>query len=112
MNIEGTIDAIVQPVSGSSVRGSWTKQDIILLLPGEFNKKLCVTFWGDKVQEVTSLKVGDKVDISVNIESREYNGRWFTEVRAWRVNPVAAAPSMGAPHDMPFPEEMSDELVF
>lgn len=111
MNIEGTIEIIAQPVSGSSVRGSWTKQDVILLLPGEFNKKLCVTFWGDKTQEISAFKVGDRVDVSVNIESREYNGRWFTEVRAWRITSLAAqtsAPAGGAP----FPEEMGDELVF
>lgn len=114
MNIEGTIEIIAQPVSGSSARGSWTKQDMILMMPGEFNKKLCVTFWGDKVQELAPFKVGDKVLASVNIESREYNGRWFTEVRAWRLAhqepaPMAAAP-MGASY--PIPDEIDDDMVF
>ncbi len=109
MNIEGTIETLASPISGSSARGSWTKQDVILQLPGEFNKRLCVTFWGDKISELSSYKAGDKVDVSVNIESREYNGRWFTEVRAWRITrqqPPQEAGPMPMANDMPIIDDM------
>ena len=57
------------------------------------------------------LKEGETYIVSVNIESREYNGRWYTDVRAWRVQPkqveAPAAPAAAAPMpDMPpFGEE-------
>ena len=60
-------------------------------MPGDFNRKLCVGFWGDKIQDAAQLKEGDKVTLSCNIESREFNGRWYTDVRAWRVQPVQSA---------------------
>ena len=94
MDFEGILIRKCQPVSGQSARGQWSKQELIFELPGDFNRKLCVGFWGDKIQDAARLKEGDKVALSCNIESREFNGRWYTDVRAWRVQPVqSAAPS-------------------
>ena len=62
--------------------------------------------WGDdKVKDLERYQVGDQVKISFNLSSREYNGRWFTDVRAWRIEPAgvpqndyaASAGSYGAP---------------
>lgn len=63
---------------------------------------MCVTFF-NKESEVARLKEGAAYTVSVNIESREYNGRWYTDVRAWRVQPKQeAAPAAAAPMpDMP-----------
>ena len=42
--------------------------------------------WGqDKVNELSSYNAGEMLNVSVNIESREFNGRWYTDVRAWRI---------------------------
>ena len=41
--------------------------------------------WGDKIGEF-NLKQGDTVEVSVDLESREYNGRWYTDVKAWKVS--------------------------
>ena len=40
--------------------------------------------WGDKIREF-DLKQGEAVEVSVDLESREYNGRWYTDVKAWKV---------------------------
>lgn len=90
MEIEGVVYRVLPVVKGQSARGEWSKQEVVFDLPGDFNKKVCISFWGDKVQDVASLREGDKVNVSVNVESREYNGRWFTEVRAWKMNKQAA----------------------
>ena len=72
-------------VKGTSQRGEWMKQEVVFELPGEFDRKICVGFWGDKAQWMPgTLREGDKVAVSINVESREYNGRWFTEARGWR----------------------------
>jgi hypothetical protein len=63
--------------------------------------------WGDdKVKELEKYQVGDKVKISFNLSSREYNGRWYTDVRAWRIEPVTVAPA--APQDVPPPPANDD----
>ncbi|MCC8088444.1 MAG: DUF3127 domain-containing protein [Rikenellaceae bacterium] len=106
MEIQGTVFRVLPLVKGTSARGEWMKQEIVVELQTEFNRKVCISFWGDKVQEVAKMREGDNVNISVNIESREYNGRWFTEVRAWKINVQNQEAS--APHaDLP-PLNVSD----
>ncbi|UKI39052.1 MAG: DUF3127 domain-containing protein [Alistipes putredinis] len=61
------------------------KQDIVFEIPSDMNRKVCVTFFGDRAGDVASFKEGDTANVSVNVESREYNGRWYTDVRGWRV---------------------------
>lgn len=97
MEFEGKVMQILAPVTGTSARGPWTKQEVVFEQPGEFGRKVCVSFWGDKAQDAAQLKEGEMVTVSVNIESREYNGRWFTEVRAWKIARTAPAAPAGAP---------------
>lgn len=85
MEFEGTVFSILPVVKGQGARGEWVKQEVVFELPGEFSRKACIAFWGDKAQDVASLKPGDQVTVHFNLESREHNGRWFTEARAWRI---------------------------
>lgn len=86
MDLELTVNMLLPVVKGQSARGEWTKQEVIFEIPGEFSRKLCVGFWNDRAVDAAALRPGDRVALSVNIESREYNGRWYTEVRAWRMS--------------------------
>ncbi|MBE6209336.1 MAG: DUF3127 domain-containing protein [Rikenellaceae bacterium] len=108
MDINGLVYKILPVQSGTSARGEWQKREIIIEQPDEFNRKVCVTFFGDKAAEAANLREGDKVSISINIESREYNGRWYTNVNAWRINqaPAAATATPAAPavEEAPFKE--------
>jgi hypothetical protein len=72
--------------------GEWKKQNIILETDGMYPKKVCITLWGDKINE-SVLQVGSQLNVSFDIESREYNGNWYTDLRAWKVEPAGA----GAP---------------
>lgn len=85
MDFELTVNTVLPLVTGTSARGEWKKQEVVFDLPGEFNRKLCVGFWNDRAPEAAALRPGDRVALSVNVESREYNGRWYTEARAWRM---------------------------
>lgn len=106
MEFEGIVYKVLPVVKGTSQRGEWVKQEVVFELPGEFNRKLCVGFWGDKAQDAGNLKPGEKVAVSINLESREYNGRWYTEARAWRLTCQAAQPAAAPMPDMPpFAEE-------
>lgn len=119
MEFEGTVYRVLPVVKGTSQRGEWIKQEVVFELPGEFNRKICVGFWGDKAHEAGTLREGEKVAVSINVESREYNGRWYTEARAWKLTRLAAQQSEPAYPDMPpFAEDVAydkdpvDDLPF
>lgn len=100
MEFKGLVYRVLPVVKGTSARGEWTKQEVVFELPDEFNRKLCVGFWGEKAQEAATLKPGELVEVAINLESREYNGRWYTEARAWKLNrqvAEAAAPAAEMP---------------
>ena len=82
---------------------------------GQYPKKVCVSIWGDKINE-NHLKNGIMLNISFDVESREYNGRWYTDVKAWKVEPAGAAAVEGGSIDQPHFEagqlEEKDDLPF
>ncbi len=70
--------------SGTGRNGEWRKQDIIVETQDQYPKKICISLWGNKVQHV-SLNSGELYTIDFDVESREFNGRWYTDVKAWRI---------------------------
>ena len=106
LEIEGTLAQKLPVQSGSSARGPWAKQEFILEYPdGNFTAKACFTAWGqEKVQDLDKYQVGDKVKVSFNLKSREYNGRWYNDLQIWKIAPAGAqpaAPAQPAPQARP-----------
>ena len=99
LEIEGRIASKLPLQSGQSARGSWSRQDFVLeYQDGSFPVSVCFTAWGeDKVNELNRFQVGDKVKVSFNLRGREYNGRWYNDLRIWRITPADAAPAQQAP---------------
>ena len=93
LELEGRIARKLGVQTGTSARGAWSKQEFIFeYQEGNFPSQVCMNVWGDdKVRELDKFQAGDKVKVSFNVSSREYNGRWYTDVRAWRIEPAAAA---------------------
>ena len=106
LEIEGTIAQKLPVQSGNSARGPWAKQEFILEYPdGNFTAKACFTAWGqDKVQDLGKYQVGDKVKVSFNLKSREYNGRWYNDLQIWKIAPAGAQPVQPAPPAQPAPQ--------
>ncbi|MDU1904981.1 MAG: DUF3127 domain-containing protein [Dysgonomonas sp.] len=99
MQLTAKLIQVLPLQTGTSKNGEWKKQDIVVETDGQYPKKICISIWGDKASE-SVLQVGNILDISFDVESREYNGRWYTDVKAWKVD--MAAPSNGYPApDMP-----------
>ena len=98
LEIEGTLAQKLPVQSGSSARGPWAKQEFILEYPdGNFTAKACFTAWGqEKVQDLGKYQVGDKVKVSFNLKSREYNGRWYNDLQIWKIAPAGAQPAAPA----------------
>jgi hypothetical protein len=87
--------------SGTGKNGQWKKQDIIVETEATYPKKVCISVWGDKI-ETASLQTGSLLKIDFDVESREFNGRWYTDLKAWKIEstgaPAAAAPEKVASH--------------
>jgi hypothetical protein len=85
MELSGKIIEILPEKSGESTRGQWRKQEYVLETEGEYPKKVCFMIWGDKIDDF-SIKNGEELIVSIDLESREYIGRWYTDVKAWKIN--------------------------
>lgn len=122
MELTGKIIQKLDVQSGTSSRGPWQKQEFIIETEDKFPKKVCVSAWAEKVDEISRLNINDSVKVSINIESREYNGRWYTDVRAWKIeaatqgsapNPQGGTEYNQAPVVENYnQEDMSDDLPF
>ena len=118
MEISGTVIDILAEVNGQGKNGVWRKKEFILETPSQYPKKVCISVWGDRIDQA-ALNKGDAVTASIDVESREYNGRWYTEVRAWKVEktvgtstPGGASPNMATPLPPTFTENADDDLPF
>jgi hypothetical protein len=85
MEINGKIIELLPEKSGESANGPWRKQEYILETDGQYPKKVCFMAWGDKIDQF-DIKQGENLVVSVDLESREFNGRWYTDVKAWKVS--------------------------
>ena len=74
--------------TGTGKNGTWKKQEFILETPGQISRKICFSLWGDKIDQFNPTE-GDETEVSFDLESREYNGRWYTDVKAWKVEPAS-----------------------
>ena len=86
LEITGTLWKIQAEQTGVSKNGSWVKRDFILETDEQFPKKVCIAAWGDKVEDLKKIKPGDKLKVAFNVESREYNDRWYTDIKAWKID--------------------------
>jgi len=73
--------------TGTGKNGQWKKQDIIVETDGQYPKKVCISVWGDKINS-NLLQVDKLLKIDFEIESREYNGKWYTDLKAWKIDAV------------------------
>ena len=71
--------------TGTGRNGQWSRQDFIVETQEQFPRKICFSAWGDKATQLKSFKTDDIVKVFFNIESREYNGRWYTDLRVWKM---------------------------
>ena len=117
MEINGKIVQVLNEQTGNGRNGVWRKRDYVLETTGQYPKKVCLTVWGDKIDQF-GMQVGDEVTAGIEIESREYNGRWYTDVKVWKVdkqgagNAYGSAPAPTAPDVSSFSEDNDDVLPF
>jgi hypothetical protein len=91
LQLEGIIRELLPLQEGEGRNGRWKKQLFVMETQGgQYPKQVCLMVWGDRVDQF-NLKVGDQIVASIDIESREFNGRWYTDVKAWKVEKKGTA---------------------
>jgi len=88
MDITGQLIKILPETTGQGAKGPWIKQEFVIETKEQYPKRACFSVWGDKVDILRKFSMSDMVKVSFNIESREHQttGRWYTELRAWRID--------------------------
>jgi len=112
MQLTAKLVQVLPLQSGTGRNGEWRKQDIILETDGQYPRKICIAIWGDKINNC-QLQIGNMLTVDFDIESREFNGKWYTDVKAWRVEIAGANATAGQqeplpPAPFPQPQEMPD----
>lgn len=134
MEVKGKIIAVLPEISGTSKAGNpWKKKEYVLETLENYPKKVHFDFFGERADQYP-LSVGDVITLSFDIESREYQGRWYTSIRGWKAEkgdaamagapaapaqaiPASAFPGAGAPavpqSPAPFPSsDGTEDLPF
>ncbi len=134
MDLTGKVIAIMEARSGVSQRtgNPWMMQDYVIEIPGNFPRRMVFNVFGEEKIKQYNIQVGEEITVQFDIDAREYNGRWFNDIRAWNVmrgQPAQAVPdaatAMGQtaaaaqPANAPFPpaseapaEDSADDLPF
>lgn len=125
MDITGRIIAVMEKRSGQSQRSgnAWASQDYVIETLEQYPRRCMFNVFGeDKINEY-NLQIGAEVTVSFDINAREYNGRWYNDIRAWRVVPAQtvapvapaaapAAPEAVIPAPVAAPAAPEDDLPF
>ena len=91
LEITGKVIAKLPQQSGQGKNGTWIKQDFVIETQDQFPKKVCISLWGDKAKELDAFAIGETLKAGINIESREFNGKWYTDVKAWRIDKAGSS---------------------
>ncbi len=135
MDLTGKVIAIMEPRSGVSARtgNPWMTQEYVIEIPGQFPRKMVFNIFGEDRIKQSNIQAGEEITVQFDIDAREYNGRWFNDIRAYNIihGPIAqsvpaatpftpqqnAAPQSAA--NAPFPpaqepagENAADDLPF
>ena len=99
MEFEGKVIQYLGESTGTSKSGNpWKKKEWVVETFGQYPRKVKVQCFGDRSDSIV-MEPGQDYRLSVDLESREYNGRWYTDVSVFRVTPYTGAQeaAFGAP---------------
>ncbi len=90
LSVKGKISSKLSVESGTSKAGKeWKKQSFLLDTGAQYNPEICFQLFGDeKIAMLEHYNIGDQVEVSFNLSSREWNGRYFHNVDAWRIEKI------------------------
>ena len=106
MEITGKVVRLGALTEGTSARGPWRKQDLIIETEEQFPKTVCLTCWTNQIDEIQKFAPGQSIKAQIDLSSREFNGKWYTDVRVWSFDPVGATAAPAAAPAQPVQQPM------
>ncbi|MCQ2244421.1 MAG: DUF3127 domain-containing protein [Bacteroidaceae bacterium] len=108
MELTGKIIAALDKRSGTSARtgNTWASQEFVIEVPGaneQYPRRCVFTVFGEDRLANMNIQVGEQLTVSFDIDAHEYNGRWFNDIRAWKVDRTP----VGAPVAQPAPQQVA-----
>lgn len=116
MDFTGKLSEILPEQSGAGKNGTWKKISFVLETQDQYPKKACFDAWSDKADQIKAIAIGSMLTVSFDIESREFNGKWYTNLKAWKIEMQKSAQgftnnaALPSEQDIPAPDftEMDD----
>jgi hypothetical protein len=115
MEITGKVTVILPIKTGTSksTGNAWATQDYVIETEGQYPKHVCFNIFGDEKIKACNIQMGENITVSIDIDAREYEGRWFNTIRGWKVERPDATSTVSAPQsEQPNPVESGEELPF
>ena len=105
MDIIGKLVQKYERETGVSKSGkTWEKQSIMVVQSGtDYNKEVVISFFGDKIKSIRDIEIGSEINVSINLSSREYNGKFYHNIDGWfcaKLGEETVAPQNDS--DLPF----------
>ena len=98
MEITGKLIQKLPVKSGvSSAGNNWSKAEFVIETIEQYPRKVCANLWGDRARALDQFQEGSLITVSFDLESREFNGNWYTDVKAWKVEAATPAAAAGVP---------------
>ncbi|MBR4926560.1 MAG: DUF3127 domain-containing protein [Prevotella sp.] len=107
MEIEGRIINVLDKQEGTSNRtgNHWASQEYVIETHDQYPRKCCFRVFGEDRINAMNIQVGEEVRVSFDVDAREYNGRWYNTLTAWkvdRIDPAAVQPGIQPEPTAPF----------
>lgn len=104
MELAGRVIAVLEPKGGTSRNGNeWKVQEYVIETHDQYPRRMCFDVFGDDKIKQFNIQLGEELNVSFDIDAREWQGRWFNSIRAWKVERVNADAQQMPPMDAPFP---------
>ena len=106
MEIIGKVVRLGNLTEGTSARGPWRKQELIIETEEQYPRTVCLICWTNQIDEIQKFAPGQTIKAQIDLSSREFNGKWYTDVRVWRFDPVGATTAPAAAPAQPAQQPM------
>ena len=95
MEIKGVITTVMPVQTGEGRNGTWKKQEYVIEYDqsSQYPRKMMFNLWSEKIDQF-NIQEGQTLKVSFDIDCREFNGRWFNDIRAWKVEADDASSGM------------------
>jgi len=107
MELAGRVIAVLEARSGlaKTTGNPWMTQDYVIETHEDYPRRMVFNVFGEEKIKQLNIQLGEEINVFFDINAREYQGRWYNDIRAWRVDRVT-------PGEVPAPGVMPGAQAF